>query len=591
MTAPGVGTGGPAQHRVDALEHAFGPLDAPDNPCGAAALLEADAACATLPAAEHVLDAQDFNAEFVPVELGGRLDRMDVLGRVLRPVFRRDASLGFGYGLNCFFAAAPVWTAGDGRQRRQVARTLLEGRRVAVARHGVAHGNDFVRDEFTVAALPDGRLLLDGEKTGMANAARAASLVIFARDVGAAGGGGDGRGHTVLLVDRDALPADRVVDLGRRTTTGMRSAEFGGLRVTECPVPREAVVGAPGGGYELSLRSSLVIRGLIPSIVLAGADTALRTAAAFADRPRADGRSSLDVQHVRDVLTGAFLDLLLIDCLALVATRALHLLPGQVSAYAATAAYLAPKLAAECMDEMSAVLGEASFAGDGAYGMFEKQLRDLPVTSMGHAGSAGRQVSILPQLPFFARYSWFADAEPPADLFRPDLGLPPLDLSRPSLLGDGDPLAATLLALTDELESAGPPSPAGDTGLLRFLTRAFAGELDSLRKSFRDTPIGDRQALASPHCMALADRYSVVLAAASCLGVWRQQLAAAAAEEAADPFLADPAWVSAALYRLCRRLGLPLPDRPVTAEERVLAEVLRRLRGGRGYDLYGSRLA
>ncbi|MFD0513446.1 hypothetical protein ACFQ0Q_30175 [Streptomyces aureus] len=188
-------------------------------------------------------------------------------------------------------------------------------------------------------------------------------------------------------------------NLARRTTTGMRSAEFGGLRITDCLVPHSAVLGEAGDGYELSLRSSLLIRGLIPSIVLAGADTALRTVARFAGRSRADGRSSLDVRHVRDVLTGGFLDLLIIDCLALVATRALHLLPRQMSAYAAAAAYLAPKLVAESMDEMSAVLGEETFAQDGAYAMFQKQRRDLPVTSLGHAGSAGRQVSILPQLP------------------------------------------------------------------------------------------------------------------------------------------------------------------------------------------------
>ncbi|MDT0440797.1 acyl-CoA dehydrogenase, partial [Streptomyces sp. DSM 41981] len=131
--------------RIDALERSFGPLDDPANPLGGAAFVAADTAGAMPPGAEAVLDAHGLNAEFVPAALGGRLRRMDELGRVLRPVFRRDASLGFGYGLNCFFAAAPVWTAGDEAQRRFIASLLLGGDRVAVARHGVAHGNDFVR--------------------------------------------------------------------------------------------------------------------------------------------------------------------------------------------------------------------------------------------------------------------------------------------------------------------------------------------------------------------------------------------------------------------------------------------------------------
>ncbi|MER5632035.1 acyl-CoA dehydrogenase [Streptomyces nitrosporeus] len=568
--------------RIDDLERAFGPLDDPGNPLGAHALLAADAAGSVLPGAEAVLDAFGLNAEFVPADVGGRLERMDVLGRILRPVFRRDASLGFGYGLNCFFATAPVWTAGNEEQRGHAARLLLGGRRVAVARHEVAHGNDFVRDEFTARTVPGG-LVLDGSKSAVANASRATGLVVFARMEDAP----RGRTHSVLLLDRDELPAGRVEDLARHTTTGMRSTEFGGLRITDCPVPGDAVLGAPGDGYELSLRSSLLIRGLIPSIVLAGADTALRTVARFAVRERADGRSSLDVQHVRSVLTGGFLDLLVIDCLALVATRALHLLPRQMSAYAAAAAYLAPKLVAESMDEMSSVLGEETFAQDGAYGMFQKQRRDLPVTSLGHAGSAGRQVSILPQLPYFARHAWFADPEAPAALFRPDGELPPLDLSQPALLGDGDPLAATLVACTDLLESeSGTGGGHGCGPALRFLVRTLTGELVELKKAFEKIPEGDRETLSSPYSFGLADRYTLVLAGAAALGVWREQR-----DTAAGAFLGTTAWITSLLYRLAGRLGLPLPDRPADCERLVLDEVMARFHNRRSYDLYSSPLA
>ncbi len=582
------------QERIDALEAALGPLDDPVNPHGAAALLAADAAGEPVSGAERVLDVFGLNAEFVPAELGGRLRRVDVLGRLLRPLFRRDASLGFGYGLSCFFAAVPVWTAGSAAQRRFTARLLLGGDRVAVARHEVAHGNDFVRDELTARPVTGGGLSVSGSKTAIANAARSRGLVVFARTADAQGGG---RSHSVLLLDRAALPADRITDTGRHSTTGMRGAEFGGLAFTDCHVPDSAVLGRVGDGYELSLRSSLLIRGLIPSIVLAGVDTALRTVAAFATRRRADGRSSLDVRHVRDVLTGAFLDLLLIDCLALVATRAVHLLPQQMSVYAASAAYLAPRLAAETMDEMAAVLGAESFAVSGTYGMFQKQLRDLPVTSLGHAGSAGRQVSILPQLPHFARHAWFAEPEAPVALFRPHEDLPPLDPPRLSLLSGSDPLAATLVACTAWLESADLTAPGREGWpLLRALARAFTSELRELAQTFGKVDPGDRATLASPHHFALADRYTLVLAAAACLGTWRAQTGAPD-----DAFLADPAWASAVLHRLARRLGLSLPDLSqdqagggstvAACEQRVLAEVLDRLHGRRSYDLYGSALA
>jgi hypothetical protein len=88
------------------------------------------------------------------------------------------------------------------------------------------------------------------------------------------------------------------------------------------------------------------------------------------------------------------------------------------------------------------------------------------------------------------------------------------------------------------------------------------------------------------------------VAAACCLGTWREQ-----ARTGTDAFLADPAWPSAVLHRLGRRLGLSLPDlpparpgarggSPISAcEERVLAEALDRLHDRRSYDLYGSALA
>ncbi|MFB7939397.1 acyl-CoA dehydrogenase, partial [Streptomyces sp. NPDC056049] len=326
-----------ARERVDRLERAFGPMDDAANPTGHRAFLATRTPGPASAGGEAVLDAYGFNAELVPRALGGRLDRLDVLGRVLRPVFRRDASLGFGYGLNCFFAAVPVWTAGTGEQRRRTARLLLEGRRLAVARHEVAHGNGFVQDEFTASPAPGGGFTLGGRKTAVANASRATGLLVFART----GEGAGGRSHSVLLLDRRDLPAGRLLDLGCRRTAGLRGAEFGDLRARDCPVPRAALVGGVGDGHELSLRSSLVIRGLIPSIVLAGADSALRTVARFAVRRRPGGRSSLEVRYVRDALAGAFVDLLICDCLALVATRALHLLPRRMSASAAAGAYLA----------------------------------------------------------------------------------------------------------------------------------------------------------------------------------------------------------------------------------------------------------
>ena len=53
----------------------------------------------------------------------------------------------------------------------------------------------------------------------------------------------------------------------------------------------------------------------------------------------------------------------------------------------------------------------------------------------------------------------------------------------------------------------------------------------------------------------------------------------------------DPRWVVAALTRICRHLGLPLPEEADEHSEWMLAEVLGRYHEGRSFDLYDTPLA
>src|SRR5262249_8113818 len=82
------------------------PFD-PVNPAGHAAVLAADDEGTVPEFATAVLDEWGAGAEFVPVSLGGRFAAVDELVRRLRPVFRRDAGLGLGYGLTSLMAGLP----------------------------------------------------------------------------------------------------------------------------------------------------------------------------------------------------------------------------------------------------------------------------------------------------------------------------------------------------------------------------------------------------------------------------------------------------------------------------------------------------
>ncbi|MQY11666.1 hypothetical protein SRB5_17850 [Streptomyces sp. RB5] len=568
------------QERIARLEQLLGDPADPANPAGARALLAADERGELLPEAERLLDEFGLNAEFVPRDLGGRLDRVDTLGRVLRGVFRRDASLGLGYGATSFLAAVTVWAAGTAAQRRWTADLLLDGGRLAVAYHELAHGNDFVRNEFRARPAGSG-FVLSGTKQVINNVERAEALVLFSRTGQEAGS----RSHSVLLVDKSALPPDSIGYLPRYASVGVRGCRLGGVEFTDCPVPQSALVGEVGGGVELALRSFQITRSVVPSMVLGGGDTALRTAVGFALDRRLYNRAVLEIPHVRATLVGAFTDLLISDCLALAATRAVHLLPGQTSVYAAAVKYLLPKLLTEATYDLSIVLGANFYVRGGDYGAFQKHVRDLPMISLGHAGTAACQATIIPQLPRLARRAWSGGAGAPYALFRTRDPLPAL---RPELLvlaSDGDALADSLVGAGETVRELARERAPEYADALGALAGQLEAELATLRAECLAMAPKDRTVLASPRSYALADRYALLLAGAACLGVWRSHRG----DEGG--FLTEPGWVAAAAARLVRRLGRPLPALPDGWEDRLLDEVLDRYHGPRSYDLYDTPIA
>ena len=97
-----------ATARATRLEALLGDPYDPANPHGLHALFAADDRRTPPAETEALLAATGLGAEFVPVEHGGLLTRADLLARALRPVFRRDVALGFGYGITSLFATGAV---------------------------------------------------------------------------------------------------------------------------------------------------------------------------------------------------------------------------------------------------------------------------------------------------------------------------------------------------------------------------------------------------------------------------------------------------------------------------------------------------
>ncbi|AQT75124.1 MULTISPECIES: acyl-CoA dehydrogenase [Streptomyces] len=561
--------------RVAELEARFGDPTDPDNPVGYTALLEADRAAVPFAAGEALLDDFRIAEEYVPRALGGRLEGMDTLVRIMRPVFRRDVGLAMGHGMTTFMAASDVWAAGSSRQRHWLAGLLRAGGKAAIAQHETAHSNDFVRSQVTARRSGDG-YLISGGKPMVNNLERAGALVLFCRTDPAPGSGS----HSVLLLEPGQLTGARAAVTARRTPVGLRGCRFAGVEFDDCPVPGSALLGDEGSGIRTALRSFQISRTVIAATAVAALDTSLRTAVRF-DRERSGGwqagGAGRDGGRTGAALTNAFVNLLLYDALAVVATRALHLLPAETSVYSAALKYLLPRVLTETMYDLSIVLGSGFYTREGTLGIFQKHVRDVPVLSLGHAGTVACQATVIPQMPRLARSSWFVEDEAPAGLFRLHGDLPPLRTEQLSLACGRDSLSATMLAVGAGIDGDGPVERA-----LRTLAHQLVGEFRDVRRRVLALDEAGAEATARPARFALMDRYALLLAAAAVLGLWDQ------ARYGPDPFLADPSWAAAALHRIARRLGTRVADLPAECETRIRHEVQLRFSTQISYDLYST---
>lgn len=545
-----------------ALETLLGRPEDLANPVGYRAVLEGDEQGVALRAGEQLLDGYGFNAEFVPRRLGGRLAQIDRLGQQARTLSRRDCTMALAYGVTNYIAGAPVWAEGTAEQQRWAAGTLLAGRRISAGYTELPHGNDFTRNDLRARRVGD-HFLVSGRKELINNIARADGVLLFARTDEAPGS----RSHTHLLIDLTDAPPSRLSYLPRFQTVGVRGCLLGGIEFDDLPVPVSAVVGEVGGAMETVLRTFQTTRGMLPGMGIGILDSQLRTVTAFAAGRGLYGRRVLDLPHVRTTLADAFTDLLISDALATVAVRAMHVLPRETSLYTPATKYLAPKLLRDADYRLSVILGARSYLREGPEAMFQKNSRDLQLLTFGHANATSCLAMLVPQLPRLAQRGWLAEdaATVPDELFRFTETLPTLDYRALELSARGsDRLSSLLTAGADDLE-------------VNALAGDFVDELRELRTRVSELGPADRTVVASRRGFLLADRYCVVLAAAACLGMWQQA--------DGDTFLADPAWVVAALRRLAARLGRRSPDTEPQITEVLLDELLRRVSVDQSLDL------
>lgn len=560
-----------SQAATAGIDERFGdPWDG-DNPLGFSAILAADEKGEAFAAGERVLDEYNLNSEFVPLEYGGKLTRIDRMVEVMRAVYRRDPGLGLGYGGSSLLAAVNVWTAGNRQQCQDVANILLQNKKIACSYYELPHGSDLANVDFE--ALPhSGMLWLNGSKQITSNIQRADAMIILARTKSGPGS----RCHSQLFIRKSDIASDCMDYLPRFSTVGMRGVQLGGINFYNCPVPESAVLGSLGQGLETAMKSFQITRTALPGMFLGILDTALRTAVHYAKKRHLYGRNVIDLPQVRSALTECFVDLLLCDCFSTVVSRAIHVLPGETSVYAPAVKYLVPSVLIDAVNRLSGILGSSFYLRKGEYAIFQKLVRDVKPAGFGHIARAACLMSIIPQLPRMARISWLSADPAPAETFRIGGDLPPLSFSRLSVLSKGkDSLMASLVGSLEYMQQNSAALPPNLPGL----TEGFVAELRILKEKCLALKPNDLTIMADQQTYDLASRYTILLAASASINIWLQN------KESGDTFLNKPLWLAAVLARLDQKLNNRISSLPDEVEAYLFSQLLDRYENSRSLDL------
>ncbi|MCK2218640.1 acyl-CoA dehydrogenase [Actinomadura sp. ATCC 31491] len=378
MTGPAGACGfPPAFPAAEELERALGDPHGPTGPLTFATAMEGDRAERWPHSSLDRLRSWGYPAHLVPASLGGRLTSLEELLALGRVVARRDPTAAV-IANSPWASGTPVWLAGTPAQRRDYADAVLRGQWMSLALTEYDRGADLLGGELTARRVAGG-YLLDGAKWVINNVRLARFVCLLVREPALTGL----RSLTLLLVDMERLPAGSYELLPRIHTHGIRGADISGVRFLDAFVPDSAVLGRPGRGLDLTIRSLITIRTLVPGLSLGAFDTGLRCAFDVLRHRRVQRRRASDLPDVRHELAAADLDLRVAETVATCCVRLLHHLPALAPVSSAVAKYLVPHLAEQRLRRLAGTLGARYLlTRDHWHGVYEKLVRDTRLFSL-----------------------------------------------------------------------------------------------------------------------------------------------------------------------------------------------------------------
>jgi alkylation response protein AidB-like acyl-CoA dehydrogenase len=546
----------PQYQRAESFERDFGDPADPHSRLSYAVALELDER-EEYPSEQHaLLDSWRLSELYIPATRGGELTSFEEVFALLRALSRRDLTVAQSHVIT-FLGALPVWVGGSDDQKRLAADLIRGGCKIAFALTERTHGADLLANELEARQEGD-RFVISGEKWLIGNATRSTAMTLFAR-TRAEGGP---RGFSLLFADKRQLDPAGFHHLAKVRTVGLRGSDLSGFCFDRCAAPAAALIGREGSGFELALKALQVTRILCTGLSLGAADTALRHSVDFALARRLYGGTVFDIPQARSTLSTAFIDLLVCDCVAISAARALQACPEQASVWSAVAKYFVPATVEKIMRDLSVVLGARFFLREGhPWNMFQKMVRDNSIVSV-FEGSALVQLHAL-GLQLEQLTTPTARPEPDSSrrletVFSLRMPLPPFDAERLDLFSrDGDDAVTSIPLLCDQLRST-------------MSTEASLNAVQRVSADHERLTADIRQARGLPgrsgKRLQLAKRFAHLYAAVCCSQFWICNRAIL------GEFFCREEWLASCLNRLHAEDGTMAED------EYVERELLERFR-------------
>ena len=344
-------------------------------------------------AAVNLLNQWGMQNYYVPVEYGGSLKSFEELIALIATIARYDLTLAVAHG-KTFLGSAAVWICGNNFLKSKVAKMIKDGQAFSLGVTEKDHGSDLISSEVFATNI-EGGYHISGEKWLINNATRGSALTLFAKVSNERGP----FNFSLFMIDKTKLDAQSFSNIPKIKTHGIRGADISGISFNNAFVPKSSLMGKIGSGLEDILKCIQLTRTICSGLSFGAGDSALRTTIHFAKSRKLYDQPITSLEHTCNILLNAFLDLLICDCVIKVTSRALHIIPEQMSVYSAVIKYFVPSRVETMVLQLAKVLGARHFLRqEHDNGIFQKILRDISIISIFDSSSIVNLQSIGQQL-------------------------------------------------------------------------------------------------------------------------------------------------------------------------------------------------